>query len=240
MLRVQVFVEAVGSGTLASNNQLLLNIVNGNSTQITSWQYEIMLPSDNLFLYRRLCPASTPVCACGGFCSCSGTSLACTCPTCLVSDACNPSVCSNPSLGCQVDPGQTVICNPPDRCKTSVCVDSNGANVAGGTASCVASNVTCPATNLCREPYCDPSATSVCQGRAIIPSQCNDGNACTIDGCDANLNRWTGRMHEYAHSVFCAEPELRNEPLPDRWDLSCWFAVQSCDVHSVAGAVLSG
>jgi hypothetical protein len=187
LLRVEVHVEAVGNGTLTANAPLLSNIVNGNTTQITTWPYEIMLPSDNAFLYRRVCPLSSSLCDCGGFCSCSAPgSYNCTCPSsCQQFDACNPASCTTPSRGCELDLSKKVYCSPANVCFTSVCVDSNGVNVAGGTASCSSTPVNCTTTNLCLTAYCDTTLGCKTQTSSSLPAVCNSNNPCIIDGCNA-------------------------------------------------------
>ena len=193
LLRVEVHVEAFSAGADSSMTPTLLNIVNGFSGRITRWPFIGLLASDSLYLYRRLCPASTSICGqCGGFCSCGAVSYECTCPAdCITTDVCNPSECVTGSLGCQVDPAKKIICPNDDACRPSQCQN------VGGVATCVASNLNCTivlgdSLNLCNEPFCDPAGGCGQRTRSVLPAACVRNEPCFRDGCNSDLNGGRG------------------------------------------------
>ncbi len=183
---IQVFAVGIGAG--ATQTALLNTIVNNQLSNVITWSSAAFLPGDFSFMYRRLCPTTTQVCPCSGFCTCVG-SAGCTCPNCNQLDACHPSSCTVPSTGCTQDPGSALNCQGTNPCIVyGTCVDSNGPTIAGGTASCTAnSNKVCTSNSICLSPYCDPA--SGCQTRSVNP--CNDLNACTIDTCSNNACVYT-------------------------------------------------
>ncbi len=205
---VTVFVEAFGSG--AGQTALIANIA-PNPNLVYSWANANLLSSDYGFLWRKLCPGTTPLCPCGGFCECS-SGASCTCPaSCNSNDACRPATCTNGATGCVADPGAALQCTGSNKCKIyAPCVDSEP-NAPTGNASCptpvdVVCPVspdpcfsytcdpsvgctlvpkTCPASDGCNSFRCNSSNAGKCEAFSV--KNCDDGNRCTVDSCTAGV-----------------------------------------------------
>jgi MYXO-CTERM domain-containing protein len=112
----------------------------------------------------------------------AGTCVGTTAVTCSALDDCHNVGTCNPATG---------ICSNPEKVNGSVCNDSDECTTSDTCQSgaCVGSApLVCTASDDCHLPgECDPS-TGVCSNPAKADgAACNDGNACTVDACQAGV-----------------------------------------------------
>lgn len=172
-----VQIHAVGIGSGSFDSDLLRNIVGTTGGTFAQWSDSSLLAGDN-YLYRRLCPGSTPVCGCNGFCECAGGVALCP-ASCTQTSNCGQSACSaaNPCAGCVLQAGATKQC--PDLCYSCNELDGGNCNILKE----------CPEPNSGKDTKCTDWACATingvaqCVGTPKPASFCNDGNGCTADSC---------------------------------------------------------
>ena len=145
--------------------------------------------------------------ACNGDerCNGAGTCAAGTAPDCDDADPCTTDACSAASGCTHVFASAGTSCSDGDAC--------NGAELCGATGACAAGSAPdCDDSNPCTTDVCNPASgcanTPVAAGTACVDSDacngrelcsaagvcqsgtaldCDDGNSCTADSCDAAL-----------------------------------------------------
>lgn len=171
-----VQIHAVGIGAGALDTALLQNIAGTTGGTYSQWASSALLTGDS-YLYRRLCPAATPVCSCSGFCACANSVGVCP-AACNGGSLCNPATCdvNNACSGCVVSPGNSISCSN----KCFECNDLDG--------KCNIAKV-CPEPGSNKDTLCTDwscavvNGQAVCQGTPKPASFCDDSNGCTVDEC---------------------------------------------------------
>ncbi len=114
---------------------------------------------------------------------------------CTDTDTCASGVCAGVKISC--DDGKLCTddaCDPDKGCTHSdnnnVCNDSNPCtkNDACSAGTCAGGTpVVCTAIDQCHSAGTCDTGSGICSNPAITDgSACNDGNVCTVDGCDSN------------------------------------------------------
>src|SRR5206468_3236436 len=104
--------------------------------------------------------------ACDPATGCTHTNNSVSCndgSACTTNDACSGGLCVG---------GPPTNCNDGNVCTTDACNPATGCTHTNNTAPCDDGNA-CTVNDTC--------TGGVCSGQ--IPSECNDGNPCTDDGC---------------------------------------------------------
>lgn len=92
--------------------------------------------------------------------------------SCTTSDTCSGGVCV---------PGTPVVCDDGNECTQDSCEPSGGFCVFDGAPL---EGSDCTDSDLCNGPDTCQAGTCTAQGP---PLDCSDGNACTVDNCDATI-----------------------------------------------------